>query len=148
MNAATEFRLDPGIARMTSPVAALGISDLLLMEDSRFPWLLLVPRRAGATELIDFDAAERGALMEEIAAASTALKAATSCDKLNVAAIGNVVAQLHIHVVARFHGDLAWPRPVWGFGAAVAYEAERRDKLVGTIRTLLPPADPHRTSHA
>ena len=62
MNAATGFRLDPGIARMTSPVAALGISDLLLMEDSRFPGLLLVPRRAGATELIDLDAAERGAI--------------------------------------------------------------------------------------
>jgi diadenosine tetraphosphate (Ap4A) HIT family hydrolase len=138
MSAAGEFRLDPGIARLTVPVAALGISDLLLMEDARFPWVLLVPRRAGATELIDFDAAERAALMEEIAAVSTALKAATACDKLNVAAIGNVVAQLHIHVVARFRADAAWPRPVWGFGEAVAYEAERRDKLVATIRTLLP----------
>jgi diadenosine tetraphosphate (Ap4A) HIT family hydrolase len=138
MSGGNGFRLDPGIARLTSPVAALGISELLLMEDSRFPWLLLVPRRAGATELIDFDAGERAALMEEIAAVSTALKGATACDKLNVAAIGNVVAQLHIHVVARFRSDAAWPRPVWGFGEAVAYEAERRDKLVRTIRTLLP----------
>jgi diadenosine tetraphosphate (Ap4A) HIT family hydrolase len=138
MSAAREFRLDPGIAGMTSPVTTLGISDLLLMEDARFPWLLLVPRRAGTTELIDFATAERAALMEEIAAVSTALKAATDCDKLNVAAIGNVVAQLHIHVVARFRADPAWPRPVWGFGEAVAYQTERRDKLVRTIRALLP----------
>lgn len=137
MNLAAEFRLDPGIAGMTSPVASLGISDLLLMEDSRFPWLLLVPRRAGVTELIDFDAAERAVLMEEIAAVSSALKVATACDKLNVAAIGNVVAQLHIHVVARTRTDAAWPRPVWGFGEAVAYEAERRDKLISTILALL-----------
>jgi diadenosine tetraphosphate (Ap4A) HIT family hydrolase len=138
MSGAAEFRLDPGIAGTTSPVAALPISDLLLMEDARFPWLLLVPRRTGVTELIDFAAGERAALMEEIAAVSTALKAATDCDKLNVAAIGNVVAQLHIHVVARFRADPAWPRPVWGFNGAVAYKAERRDKVVQTIRALLP----------
>jgi diadenosine tetraphosphate (Ap4A) HIT family hydrolase len=133
------FSLDPGIARLTTPVAALGLSELLLMEDSRFPWLLLVPRRAGIAEIVDLDAGERATLMEEIATVSAALKGATDCDKLNVAAIGNVVSQLHVHVVARFRSDPAWPRPVWGFGEAVAYAADRRDKLTRRIRALLPP---------
>ena len=92
------------------------------MNDARFPWLLLVPRRAGMTEIIDLAGPDRTALFEEIVAVSTALRAATGCDKLNVAALGNSVAQLHVHVIARFHGDAAWPKPVWGSGAAVAYD--------------------------
>jgi diadenosine tetraphosphate (Ap4A) HIT family hydrolase len=75
--------------------------------------------------------------MEEIAAASRALRAATSCAKLNVGALGNVVRQLHVHVVARSKGDPAWPGPVWGSGAAIAYRAEARERLVGLVRAAL-----------
>ncbi len=92
------------------------------MNDSRFPWVLLVPRRAGAAEIIDLEKGDRALLFEEITAVSAALKAATACDKLNVAALGNQVRQLHVHIVARFTGDSAWPGPIWGESAPVAYE--------------------------
>jgi diadenosine tetraphosphate (Ap4A) HIT family hydrolase len=89
-------------------------------------------------EIIDLAKADRAALFEEINAASAALRTATRCDKLNVAALGNQVRQLHVHVVARFAGDAAWPGPVWGAGAAVAYEAAARDRLVAAVRSALP----------
>ena len=127
------FSIDPKIVADTIPVAALRLSDLRLMNDARFPWVLLVPRQPGAAEIIDLDEGERALLLDEIASVSTALKAITRCDKLNVAALGNQVRQLHIHVVARFVGDAAWPRPVWGSGEAVAYEAAVRDRLIGTL---------------
>ena len=84
------------------------------MNDANYPWLLLVPRRAGAVEIIDLDEVEQAQLMTEIARVARALKDVTGCDKLNIAAIGNVVPQLHVHVVARRKGDAAWPKPVWG----------------------------------
>jgi diadenosine tetraphosphate (Ap4A) HIT family hydrolase len=112
------------------------------MNDRRFPWLLLVPRRAGASEIIDLSPADRAALMEEIAAASGALRLATNCDKLNVGALGNKVHQLHVHVVARFAGDAAWPGPVWSAGVAVGYDGTARDRLVATIRGILGGAAP------
>ncbi len=132
------FTLDPKIAADTVAVTPLGLSDLRLMNDARFPWLLLVPRRPGAVEIIDLAKADRAALFEEINAVSAALRAATRCDKLNVAALGNQVRQLHVHVVARFAGDAAWPGPVWGVGDAVAYEAAARDRLIAAVRTALP----------
>jgi diadenosine tetraphosphate (Ap4A) HIT family hydrolase len=132
------FSIDPRLAADSTPVRSLGLSDLRLMNDARFPWLLLVPRRAGMTEIIDLAKADRAVLFEEIVAVSTALRAATACDKLNVAALGNSVAQLHVHLIARFHGDAAWPKPVWGGGAAVAYESAARDRLVASILAALP----------
>jgi diadenosine tetraphosphate (Ap4A) HIT family hydrolase len=122
----------------THPVASLALSDLRLMNDARFPWLILVPRKDGAEELVDLDPQERAALIEEIAEVSAALRAATACDKLNLGALGNIVRQLHVHVVARFAGDAAWPGPVWGAGQAIAYPAAERDRLVEAIRKTLP----------
>jgi diadenosine tetraphosphate (Ap4A) HIT family hydrolase len=132
------FVTDERLAKDSSLLRQLVISDLRLMEDARFPWLLLVPRREGATELIDLPRADQTLLLAEIETVSRALKSVTQCDKLNVAAIGNVVPQLHIHIVARFRSDAAWPRPVWGFGQAVAYGAEQRDKLVSRLTAALP----------
>jgi diadenosine tetraphosphate (Ap4A) HIT family hydrolase len=132
-----DFALDDRLAADTAPVAALDLSDVRLMDDARFPWLVLVPRRPDVGELIDLDQNDRSLLMEEIAAASRALRAATSCAKLNVGALGNVVRQLHVHVVARSKGDPAWPGPVWGSGAAIAYRAEARERLVGLVRAAL-----------
>jgi diadenosine tetraphosphate (Ap4A) HIT family hydrolase len=135
---ADTFLLDPHIEADSLPVTALAVSDLRLMDDARFPWLLLVPRRTGLAEIIDLDAAGRALLFDEIIAVSEALKTVTGCHKLNVAALGNVVRQLHVHVIARFETDAAWPRPVWGVGERVAYEAASRDSLIARIRAALP----------
>ncbi|MCB1488807.1 MAG: HIT domain-containing protein [Bauldia sp.] len=134
----TGFSLDKRLAEDTSAVTSLPLCDVLLAKDGRFPWLILVPRRAGITEIIDLAPADRDLLLGEIVSASEALKAITGCDKLNVAALGNQVSQLHVHVIARFVGDPAWPGPVWGRGEAVAYEAAVRDRLVERLRDLLP----------
>lgn len=130
----TDFALDPTLLADTTPIGDLALSSVLLARDARFPWLILVPRRAGMVEIIDLGAVDRVLLLDEITAASEALRAATGCDKLNVAALGNQVRQLHVHVIARFHGDPAWPRPVWGSGDPVAYEATARDRLRGQLR--------------
>ncbi len=131
------FTLDPRLAGNSTHVARLALSDLRLMNDAQFAWLLLIPRRAGMAEIIDMEKPDRAALFEEIVAVMGALKAATGCDKLNVAALGNQVRQLHVHVIARFQGDAAWPNPVWGTGAAVAYDGETRDRLVADLAATL-----------
>ena len=133
-----EFLLDPRLAADTTAVAELELCTLRLSKDARFPWLILVPKRAGMAEIIDLDAMDRAILLDEIVLVSEALRAATRCHKLNVAALGNQVRQLHIHVIARFEGDAAWPRPVWGAGEPVAYEAAARDRLVAALRETLP----------
>ena len=130
---ADRFTLDPRLAADTLPVAALGLSDLRLMNDRRFPWLILVPRRAGAAEIIDLADGDRAALLGEIVRASEALRAAAQCDKLNVGALGNIVRQLHIHVVARVAGDAAWPGPVWGSGTAIAYMPGEAGRLIAAL---------------
>jgi diadenosine tetraphosphate (Ap4A) HIT family hydrolase len=133
-----EFALDERLAADTEPVAGLELSDLRLMNDARFPWLILVPRRQGVSELIDLERTDLVHLMDEVASTSRALHTVTSCDKLNVGALGNVVSQLHVHVVGRFVGDAAWPGPVWGSGEAVAYRAEARQRFIGLVRAALP----------
>jgi diadenosine tetraphosphate (Ap4A) HIT family hydrolase len=117
-------------------VADWALSRVLLMNDARFPWLILVPRRASANELHDLLHAERMVLMEEIARAGKGLLALTGAAKINVGALGNIVPQLHVHVVARTQLDVAWPEPVWGQGTAIAYEAEAREALVAQLRQL------------
>jgi diadenosine tetraphosphate (Ap4A) HIT family hydrolase len=131
------FAVAPRLLADTVAVAGLGLSELRLMNDARFPWLILVPRVEGE-EIVDLAAGERAVLMDEIALVSGALRAVTGCDKLNVGALGNIVRQLHVHVVARFQGDAAWPGPVWGSGAAIAYDAAERDRLVRRLRQTLP----------
>jgi diadenosine tetraphosphate (Ap4A) HIT family hydrolase len=96
-----------------------------------------VPRRSGAVEIIDLDEADRVQLTGEIASASRALKALTACDKLNIATIGNVVAQLHIHVIARFHADAAWPKPVWNAAPPREYQAATAEGLMAALRKEL-----------
>ena len=131
------FALDPRLAADSTPVAHLDLSDLRLMNDARFAWLLLVPRRAGLAEIIDLTKPDRGLLFEEIVTVATALRTATGCDKLNIGALGNQVRQLHIHIIARFGGDAAWPGPVWGSGPAVAYADEARDRLISELSAAL-----------
>jgi diadenosine tetraphosphate (Ap4A) HIT family hydrolase len=110
---------------------------VLLMNDSRWPWLILVPRQGGAVEIMDLGRSDRAELMEEAALASAWLKAHAKAVKINVAALGNVVRQLHVHVVARRAGDPAWPGPVWGFGAAVPYGEDEAAALIAAARAAL-----------
>ena len=135
----TAWSLHPQLAADTVPVCELALSRLLAMNDANFPWLILVPRRAGASEIIDLGA-EQAALMDEIALASRALKDLTRCDKLNIAAIGNMVPQLHIHIVARRNDDAAWPKPVWGAVPRRAYEATEMERFIAAIADRVRPA--------
>lgn len=130
------FELHPRLAGDTMFVADWPCSRVLLMNDARYPWLVLVPRQEGLVELHDLDAQARGVVIEEIARASAALKSLSDAAKINVGALGNLVPQLHIHIVARKPGDAAWPGPVWGQGAAVPYEPAARDALLAGLRSL------------
>jgi diadenosine tetraphosphate (Ap4A) HIT family hydrolase len=131
------FSLHPQLAADTVPVGDLALTRVLLANDANYPWLILVPRRAGITELIDLAEADRLQLMAEVDAAARAIKSITECDKLNVAALGNVVAQLHVHVIGRRHSDKAWPKPVWGVAPATAYDPAARDGFIAALRKRL-----------
>ena len=117
------FALDSRLAADTIALGDMPLCRLLLMDDARFPWLILVPRRPDLADLTDLEPADRTILMEEVAAASRALAERPGVDKINVGALGNIVRQLHVHIVARAIGDAAWPGPVWGFGERKPYEA-------------------------
>lgn len=122
------FSLHPTLARDTVEVARLLLCRVLLMRDRRFPWLILVPERESIREIHQLPAAERAVLIEEIARVSEVVERLFQPDKVNVGALGNVVPQLHVHVVARRAADAAWPGPVWGSGPAEPYaEAELED---------------------
>jgi diadenosine tetraphosphate (Ap4A) HIT family hydrolase len=131
------FALDPRLAADALPIGDLALSRALLMNDARYPWLILVPRRANLSEIVDLTAQDRVALIEEIAAASAFLHALPHVDKLNVGALGNIVKQLHVHVLGRAVGDVAWPGPVWGVGARRPYMPETAAKLVAQARAAL-----------
>jgi diadenosine tetraphosphate (Ap4A) HIT family hydrolase len=131
------FTLDPRLAQDSIPLGDLPLSRVLLMNDANYPWLILVPRRPNLVELIDLDDAGQATLMSEIARASRALKEITSCDKLNVAALGNTVRQLHVHVVARRNDDPAGTAPVWGRVPARPYAAADRERLADALRGAL-----------
>jgi diadenosine tetraphosphate (Ap4A) HIT family hydrolase len=131
------WSLHPQLAQDTVPIGDLALARVLLANDANFPWLILVPRRPGLVELIDLEENAQVQLLGEIAAAAHALKAITECEKLNIAALGNQVAQLHVHVIGRRHGDAAWPKPVWGAAAPAAYIPAVRDGLIGALRRAL-----------
>jgi diadenosine tetraphosphate (Ap4A) HIT family hydrolase len=131
------FALDPRLAADTRAVASLPLCELLLMDDARWPWLILVPRRAGLIEIADLHGDEQAVLWQEVNRAAAALRAVAPCDKLNLGALGNIVRQLHVHVVARLEGDPAWPGPVWGHGARVARDDERATTLIAALRRSL-----------
>ncbi|GGE33370.1 HIT family protein [Agaricicola taiwanensis] len=136
------IEIDRRLAADTVYVSTLALSQVRLMDDARFPWVVLVPK-SQATELTDLSPLERGALMEEIATVSHVLGTTVSVDKINVGALGNIVSQLHVHVVGRRHGDAAWPGPVWGSGEAEKYEPTARDALVNKLAEALNgPAEP------
>ncbi|HEY8230915.1 MAG TPA: HIT family protein [Rhodanobacteraceae bacterium] len=128
------FQLDARLAADTLFVAEWSLCRVLLMDDAQFPWLVLVPRREGLAELDALAERERTQLMREVTRAMKMLRGVVECDKLNVGALGNIVRQLHVHVVARRKDDAAWPGPVWGHGRAHHYLPEARDKLLADLR--------------
>jgi diadenosine tetraphosphate (Ap4A) HIT family hydrolase len=131
------FELDPRLAADTQLVGELELSRVLLMNDARFPWLILVPRRAGMRDLIDLAVDEQHELLHEIGCCANALRNMDKPDKLNIAALGNVVAQLHVHVIARHRHDAAWPQPVWGVGTALPFDAGALQLRLASLRTAL-----------
>jgi diadenosine tetraphosphate (Ap4A) HIT family hydrolase len=132
-----DFELHERLRADTVEVTRWALSLLLLMNEQRWPWLVLVPRRPGARELLHLGPADRTLLMEEVAAAGRLLTALHRPDKLNIAAIGNLVPQLHLHLVARFVGDPAWPKPVWGQFAPAPYESAALKARLSDLRRAL-----------
>ena len=129
----SEFYLDKRLAAVSVHALDLPLSRVLVMDDARYPWLVLVPRRAHVTELFELNPTDRVMLTEELTIAASKLKALTQCHKINVANLGNVVPQLHIHVIARNVGDAAWPGPVWGQGEAIPYEPKALEAFVHDV---------------
>lgn len=132
----TAFALDPRLEADTLEIAALPLAVVRLMNDRRFPWVILVPARAGAIEIVDLAPADRATLIEEIARVSAVMRELFRPAKLNVAALGNVVPQLHVHVVARFTTDAAWPNPIWGTPRE-PYRFDEVERTIGPLRYRL-----------
>ena len=131
------FELDGRLAADTFVLGSTSLSRVLLMNDARFPWLILVPERADVSEPFDLSEADQEQLWQESMRLGAAMKAHFAADKINVAALGNQVAQLHVHHIARFHVDAAWPGPVWGVGSAFPYSDAARGALMDDLRSLL-----------
>lgn len=128
------WQLNPQLERDTINLGDLPLSRVLVIQDANYPWLLLVPRCPEAAEIIDLDEAAQAQLMAETTRVARALKEVTACDKLNIAALGNVVPQLHVHVIARRTTDAAWPRPVWGTVPALSYVPHELEAFTQALR--------------
>ena len=124
------FELHPQLLRDTLPVGRMRLSRLLLMNDANYPWFILVPERPGISEWFELPEVDQQLLLQESMALSRALKQLFQPDKINVAALGNVVPQLHLHHVARYRQDPAWPAPVWGARPAIPYEGGAWQQLI------------------
>ena len=135
------FQADPAFEAGSVVVCDWPLCQLRLQDDARYPWLILIPRRAGLHEIEDLTPAERAALMDEVVRAGDMVRslgrgAGRPVQKLNVAALGNVTAQLHVHVIGRRADDPAWPRPVWNEGQARPY-GEELALAVGAVRSAV-----------
>jgi len=137
VNRTAGFELHPRLAGDCTVLGDARVSRVLLMRDRRFPWCILVPRVAGLTELHELDVDLRPGLFDEIDTVSAALLALPAITKINVGALGNLVPQLHVHVVGRHADDAAWPGPVWGSGAAEPYAAGELEALAAALRRVL-----------
>ena len=131
------FELDAQLANDTVELGQLGLSRVLLMKDANYPWIILVPERLAITELYELDEDDQLTLMSEITALTQGMKQIFSADKMNVANLGNMVPQLHIHLIARFKNDPAWPGPVWGAVERKAYEEDALAQRVAVLRQLV-----------
>ena len=133
----TGFSLDPAIERDSLPLMWLGLCELRVQDDCRWPWLLLVPQRPGAVEFHDLTPLDQAMLTFETNMVAQALKSVTGCTKINTGALGNIVRQLHVHVIARNEGDPGWPGPVWGHGMREPYSRADSHQFAERIRAAL-----------
>jgi diadenosine tetraphosphate (Ap4A) HIT family hydrolase len=131
---ADAWTLHPQLDRDTASLGDLPLSRVLVINDANYPWLLLVPRRPDIVEVIDLDEVEQAQLMTEVTRVARALRDVTACHKLNIAALGNAVPQLHVHIIARFRHDPAWPKPVWGAVPPRNYEREELHDFAQPLR--------------
>jgi diadenosine tetraphosphate (Ap4A) HIT family hydrolase len=129
------FELDPRLANDSIFLGKLALCELRLMNDSRWPWMVLVPARAGAVEIHDLSETDQALLANETALVAKLLKSLTNCEKINSAALGNIVRQLHVHVVARSKNDPNWPGPVWGYGTREPYSPEEAGPWTKRLQT-------------
>ena len=127
--------LHPRLAADTIALAEWSLSRVRLMNDQRYGWIVLVPRAPGVREIHDLTTAQRGQLIEEIARASEALTKALNPNKINVGMLGNIVPQLHIHIIARREGDPAWPGPVWGHSDPVPYDWNTLSSITKSLQS-------------
>ena len=130
------FALDSRLRADTIPIGDLTLSAILLMNDARFPWFVLAPRRAGTSEITDLSDEDAAALMGEIRVATRVMLELARPDKVNLGALGNMVPRLHVHVVGRFRSDPAWPGPVWGFGTRAPYPDHAAAALIERAAAL------------
>ncbi len=135
----THFQLHPRLQQDCFNVGQLALSQLLMMNDSQYPWFILVPRRPEITEIFQLPEADRQVLLAESCALAETMQALYRPDKLNIATIGNLVPQLHIHHVARYKTDKAWPAPIWGKWPVQPYNQEEADHQMGRLRAALSP---------
>ena len=133
----TEFILHPQLEKDTFFVGALKLSNILLMNDNRYPWIILVPRINDVCDLTDLSSQQRTEFTEEINHVASLIKQAYQPEKLNIAMLGNIVPQLHCHIIARFKEDFAWAKPVWGIGETVPYTKEQQEKIILLLQRLL-----------
>jgi len=133
----SEWQLHPRLQADTAPVGELALCRVVAINDAVYRWLILVPRRLDAVEIADLAETDAALLTSEIVKVSRVLKQITQCDKLNVAAIGNVVPQLHVHVVARRSGDPLWPKPIWGIAEPRPGDAEAFAAFIAAIKNAL-----------
>ncbi len=131
------FALNPQLEKDTFLIGSLNLSDILLMNDSRYPWIILVPRFAEAVDITDLSAENRLIFTEEINQIAVLMKQHLQPDRLNIAMLGNIVPQLHCHIIARFETDFAWAKPVWGIGDAVNYTKEQRREIMELFQSVL-----------
>lgn len=133
----TGFALDSRLQNDTFLIGPLGLCQLLLMNDKRWPWLILVPQRAGIAEIHELTPLDQTMLSFETSMVAEAMKTTTGCEKINSGALGNIVRQLHVHIIARNSGDAAWPGPVWGHGTREPYSEQEAHRLICELRARL-----------
>ncbi|MGG5288507.1 HIT family protein [Pseudomonas shirazensis] len=131
------FVLDPRLQQDCLVLGDFPLCRLLLSKDANYPWFILVPRQADVSELFDLTAADQQQLWQETTCLANSLKQEFAADKMNVATLGNVVSQLHMHVIVRHRNDAAWPAPVWGKVTAAEYSEEQLAQLRQRLRSAL-----------
>jgi diadenosine tetraphosphate (Ap4A) HIT family hydrolase len=130
----SDWTLHPQLVADTATLGDLPLCRALVMNDANYPWLILVPRKNDIAEIIDLDESEQMQLMSEVSRLARALREVTACHKLNIAALGNMVPQLHVHILARFRHDAAWPNPVWNVVPGKPYEREPLYRFAAALR--------------